>query len=202
MRSRERNEFGMKQPQVRLTRAVVVVATLVALVGCTTQTAVPVVGPKVSVDGAVAEFPPADRGEPITLTGPTSDGSTFNPAAVSGRVVVLNLWYAGCAPCRAEAKSLQSLSTEFKADGVAFVGVDTYDTAATANSFRTHYGVTFPSILDRDTGEVQLQLTGTYSAKATPATIVLDKQGRPAARILGPIDPSVLRTLIRDQLAQ
>jgi peroxiredoxin len=182
--------------------SLLVIASLVALAGCSSQTVIPETGPKVSDDGAVAEFPRADRGKPITLTGQTSDGTSFQPAAVSGKVVVLNFWYAGCAPCRVEAASLQSLFTEFEQENVAFVGVDTYDTAATANAFRAHYGVTFPSILDRDTGAVQLQLAGTYSTKATPATIVLDKQGRPAARILGPIDESVLRTLIRDQLDQ
>ena len=39
--------------------------------------------------------------------------------------------------------------------------------------------------------------------QATPTTLVLDKQGRVAARIIGPIDsPSILSTLVKDALAE
>jgi hypothetical protein len=38
---------------------------------------------------------------------------------------------------------------------------------------------------------------------ATPTTLVLDKQGRVAAKIIGPIDgTSVLSTLVKDALAE
>jgi hypothetical protein len=62
--------------------------------------------------------------------------------------------------------------------------------------------VTFPSVLDRDTGSVLLAFSKTVPPKATPTTLVIDKQGRVAARILGAIpDKSILDSLISDAVA-
>ena len=56
-------------------------------------------------------------------------------------------------------------------------------------------------MLDARDGTVQLALSGQIAPNAVPATIVLDKQGRVAARVLGAIDgKSILQTLVGDEL--
>ncbi len=63
--------------------------------------------------------------------------------------------------------------------------------------------MTYPSVLDRDTGSVLLAFSGTVPPKATPTTLVIDKKGRVAARILGAIpDRSILDTIISSTLAE
>jgi len=152
----------------------------------------------------VTEIKPADRKEAVPFSGKTEEGSTFSTAAHAGDVIVVNFWYAGCPPCRVEAKTLQKLSTQYAGKGVDFVGVNTRDDAASAKSFDTTFGVTYPSILDAQKGAVQLAFSGTYRPNATPTTIILDKQGRVAARIEGPINdqPSTVSTLIDSALAE
>ena len=59
-------------------------------------------------------------------------------------------------------------------------------------SFAAAHGITYPSIIDVDTGAVRLAFAGKMSPTATPTTIVLDKQGRIAARVLGELDSSAI----------
>ena len=152
----------------------------------------------------VTELKPSERGKPMDFSGKTEDGTTFSAQANRGDVIVVNFWYAGCPPCRAEAVDLQKIYAKYKTKGVTFIGVNTRDDAATARTFDQKFGVTYPSILDADGGAVQLAFSGSMRPNATPTTLVLDKQGRVAARMAGSIDdqPSTLTTLIDSALAE
>ncbi|WP_410783746.1 TlpA disulfide reductase family protein [Leifsonia sp. SIMBA_070] len=154
-------------------------------------------------DGTVSEYADANRGAPVSFTGTLQDGSTVSSSKYAGKVLVVNFWYAGCPPCRVEAPALETLSQKYADQGVAFLGVNLYDSAQTAASFEKDKGVTYPSVLDRDTGSVLLAFSKTVPPKATPTTLVVDKKGRVAARILGAIpDKSILDSLISDAVAE
>lgn len=149
----------------------------------------------VSADGAYLELEPSQRDAPIEFSGATIDGGTVDSADLLGSITVVNFWYAGCPPCRVEAPSLASLSTEL--DDVAFVGVNIYDTAEVADAFDREFGIDYPSILDANSGAVQLAFAGQVATNAVPTTIVLDTDGRVAARISGVIrDPAILLAMI------
>lgn len=149
----------------------------------------------VAGDGSVTELKAADRGSPISVKGKTADGRPVDIANDRGHVVVLNVWYAACAPCRSEAPDLRKLATAFTKDKVAFVGINTRDDAATARAFQQDFSITYPSVLDTS-GSVILGLRGKVSPNAVPTTLVVDKQGRIAGRVLGIADPSTLRSMI------
>jgi thiol-disulfide isomerase/thioredoxin len=152
----------------------------------------------------VTEVKPGDRKAPVEFSGTTEDGSTFSSSAHTGDVIVVNFWYAQCPPCRLEAKSLEKIVKNYAPKGVQFVGVNTRDDKSDAQAFDETFGVTYPSIIDAASGKAQLAFSGTYRPNATPTTIVLDKQGRVAARIEGPINdqPSTLTSLIDTALAE
>lgn len=154
-------------------------------------------------DGTVSEFAADNRGESVSFEGKLTDGSPVSSKDYAGDVLVVNFWYAGCPPCRVEAPDLEALYQKYKAEGVDFLGVNLYDTASTAESFDEDKGVTYPSVLDRDTGSVLLAFSKTVPPKATPTTLVIDKKGRVSARILGAIpDRSILDSLISDAVAE
>lgn len=154
-------------------------------------------------DGSVTEIALADRGQPIEFSGETETGETVTSADKLGQVLVVNFWYASCAPCRAEASDLQALNAEFENDGASFLGVNVRDQAPNAIAFNETYSVTYPSVLDVDDGAMQLAFSGSIPPNAVPTTLVLDAQGRVAARILGQVTtPSILQTLIRDTIAE
>ncbi|WP_223693375.1 TlpA family protein disulfide reductase [Leifsonia poae] len=154
-------------------------------------------------DGTVSEFAVNNRGDAVTFSGKTGTGETVSSMQYAGDVLVVNFWYAGCPPCRVEAPELEKLYKKYQAQGVGFLGVNLYDSEATSASFENEKGITYPSVLDRDTGSVLLAFSKTVPPKATPTTLVIDKKGRVAARILGALpDPSILDTLIHDTLAE
>ncbi|MET0976991.1 MAG: TlpA disulfide reductase family protein [Leifsonia sp.] len=157
----------------------------------------------VAGDGTVTEIAAADRDAPVEFSGTTESGDAFDSADHAGDVLVVNFWYAGCAPCRAEAADLESISQEFAGDGAAFVGVNVRDQAANAIAFDKRYGVSYPSIMDLESGSVQLAFAGKVPPNAVPTTLVLDSEHRVAARILGQLQsPSILETLVRDTIAE
>jgi peroxiredoxin len=154
-------------------------------------------------DGTVSEFAADNRGAAVEFEGKLTDGSPVSSKDYAGDVLVVNFWYAGCPPCRVEAPDLEALYQKYKAEGVGFLGVNLYDSASTAESFEKDKGVTYPSVLDRDTGSVLLAFSKTVPPTATPTTLVIDKKGRVSARILGALpDRSILDSLISDAVAE
>ena len=139
--------------------------------------------------GSVAEVAPAERGEPVDLSGQSLEGDPVDLADTRGQVTVINVWWSGCGPCRAEMPMLVDVSEE-KSD-VAFLGINTRNPdRGTALAFQREFDVTFPSIYD-NTGAPLLAFGGRYAPQGMPSTVVLDEQGRVAALITGPI-PSQL----------
>lgn len=157
----------------------------------------------VAGDGSITEIASKDRGEPIEFVGKLDTGGSISSSDLTGKVTVVNFWYAGCAPCRAEAPDLQSLWEKNKNENVAFLGVNVRDQLSTAIAFSKEYGITYPSVLDARTGSLQLAFSGTVAPNAVPTTLVLDQQGRVASRILGRIpDAGILDTLIASTIAE
>jgi peroxiredoxin len=147
-------------------------------------------------DGTVTEYATAERSKINPWSGITESGNRLDSSSLEGFVVVMNWWYAACAPCRAEAPDLVGLSEEFAKRSVQFVGVNVRDTAETALAFDRRFGITFPSVIDQQSGAVSLAFSSVVSPQAVPTTLVITRDGKVASRVLGRIDRSVLRELI------
>ena len=184
---------------------VVATASMLLLVGCTATDQLAIDygsgGNKnyVAGDGSILEIPTANRKDPIVFTGVTDAGDEVASSDYQGTVLVVNFWAGYCAPCRAEAPELEKLSQKWASRGARFLGVNTYDEAPTAQAFARNYGVTYPSVIDANSGAVQLAFAGTVAPSALPTTIILDGSGRVAARILGQIESaSILDAIIKN----
>ncbi|WP_425455961.1 TlpA family protein disulfide reductase [Arthrobacter echini] len=150
-------------------------------------------------DGSVTEYAASERGEPVDVSGTLFGGAAVSSAEWDDQVTVLNFWYAACAPCREEAADLVALHDEYAPQGAAFYGVNIRDEQATAEAFERSFGIPYESFNDKD-GGVLLDMTQYVPPQAVPTTIVLDREGRVSARILGIADRSTLDALIRDVL--
>ncbi|UKA56631.1 TlpA family protein disulfide reductase (plasmid) [Arthrobacter sp. FW305-BF8] len=150
-------------------------------------------------DGSVSEYATGARGAAVEMSGVLYDGTAVSSAHWKGNVTVLNVWYAGCAPCRKEAPDLEALHQAFKDDGVRFYGINVRDTAATAAAFERTFGTTYPSLNDSD-GGILLALSDHVPPRAVPTTLILDRQGKVAARVLGLAEKSTLKALITSAL--
>ena len=101
---------------------------------------------------------------------------------------------------RAQAATLVALATDYADQGVHVLGINGEDAAGAAQAFEQTFDVPYPS-LDDSQGSAVAALQGVVPVNAVPTTIVLDREGHVAARILGLADPSTLRTLVDDALA-
>lgn len=152
--------------------------------------------------GTVTQLQPDQRDEPIVMSGPKVGGGTLDLASYRGKVVLLNVWGSWCAPCRKEAPDLQAAWQELGGKPVQFFGINTRDDAAgAAEAFERGFGITYPSFRDPD-GSLQLVFRETLPPKAIPSTLILDRQGRVAARVIGGTTRATFVGLISDVLAE
>jgi thiol-disulfide isomerase/thioredoxin len=133
--------------------------------------------------GADGLIPPGDRDPAPALSGDTLDGGTLDVADLRGDVVVLNFWASWCGPCVAEAANLVAVSEQTADRGVRFVGVNIRDDRATALAFERKHGVEYPS-LDDQPGALLTRFRKLVP-QTPPTTLLLDREGRIAARFIG-----------------
>src|SRR5665647_2124582 len=154
-----------------------------------------------SGDGTIERVALDQRSAPLALSGTTLDGAAWNVADAKDKVLVLNVWGQWCGPCVAEMPHLQQVWSQLSAAGrqVQFMGVNYRDGAETARAFLRVNKITYPSLED-DGGRTLLALRG--KANTTPTTLVLDRQGRIAARVSGPVTASTLSGLVNDVLGE
>jgi thiol-disulfide isomerase/thioredoxin len=152
----------------------------------------------------VTTIPPAEREPAPDFGGPIlgDDGAEFTLSDAQGEIVVLNVWGSWCPPCRKEAPALQAVHDEVADEGVRFVGVNTRDPNTTdALRFEEEFGITYPSVVDTD-GRRLLAFRETLPPNAIPTTLVIDRAGNLAVRVLGEVTETTLRGLIDDVLAE
>jgi thiol-disulfide isomerase/thioredoxin len=145
----------------------------------------------ISGNGIVTIIERSEREVAPPITGPLLDGGNY--LQEKGRVQLMNVWASWCSPCRAEAPALQDLSVAHPQ--VQFVGVLTRDNLVAARAFVERFGLTYPTIID---DALLADFTGQLSVNAIPTTLLIDKEGKVAARISGEITYSTLDELLTD----
>lgn len=137
------------------------------------------------------------------LSGETIDDKQLAVSSFKGKVVVLNVWGSWCAPCRAEAPNFEKVYKDLKPKGVQFVGINVADPQArSARAFEEQYGVTYPSLYDPSSKLMLRFEKGTLNPQAIPSTLVLDRDGKIAARSLAALSEEKLRKMIDPVLAE
>jgi thiol-disulfide isomerase/thioredoxin len=145
-------------------------------------------------------FPAGHRQAVPDLSGVTLTGAHLRLSGYRGRVVVLNFWASWCELCRAEAPVLARLSRGYQARGVQFIGIDINDTRASGQAFERRFGIGYPSLKDPS---ARLELAfGRLLPPAIPDTLVLDRTGHVAARVIGKVTYAGLRHLLDQALGR
>jgi thiol-disulfide isomerase/thioredoxin len=149
-------------------------------------------------DGSVRSIPAGERGDPVDFDGTDLEGRHLALSSMRGKPTVVNVWWAGCPPCRKEAPLLVGAQEEL-GDGAHFVGIDIRDGGTAAGqTFQRQFGISWPSFYSPG-GEAVLAFAGTLTPNSVPATVVLDPQGRVAASIIGEVPTKLtLVQVVRD----
>ena len=128
------------------------------------------------------------------------NGATVSLDDWRGKVVLLNLWATWCVPCRKEMPALDRLqgalgSSDFE---VVALSIDRAG-AAGARRFLDSIGIKNLKLYADPTAK----LANTFRAPGLPMTILVDRQGREAGRLIGPAewDSAEAQALITKALA-
>jgi thiol-disulfide isomerase/thioredoxin len=170
-------------------RFVLLVVLAIALTGCGGGGTSSAEESFVSGDGSTTFIKIADRKIAPAISGLTLSGTNYT--YTKDKVAVVNVWASWCSPCRAEAPILVSLANKYT--NVDFIGILTRDNPANAEAFERRFNIPYPTVID---DSILIGFKGSLPANAIPSTVILDKNGRVAARISGVVTVASLTQLI------
>jgi len=148
-----------------VTRTLVVIGFLLALIGCYSGTHPPRIG------SAAPDFTVQDSDHKVTL-------SQFR-----GQVVVLNFWATWCPPCIEETPSLVKMQSRMKDKGVVVLAVSIDVDEAAYHKFLKDYGVNMVTVRDEDQKTPSL-----YGTHGWPESYVIDRNGIIRRKFIGAVE--------------
>jgi len=114
-----------------------------------------------------------------------------------GSVVVVNFFASWCVPCRAEHAELARAADTFQAQGVRFLGIVYQDKADAVKSFLDQLGRPYDVATDPSS-----RAAIDFGMFGVPETFFIDRNGRIAGKIAGPVSYNVVLENVGRLLAQ
>jgi thiol-disulfide isomerase/thioredoxin len=140
-------------------------------------------------------YPAGSRQRAPALAGAGLDGGRVSLRAVArGNIVFVNVWASWCTPCRTESPLLARSAAALSGRGIRFLGIDETDRPSAARAFVRHTGATYPQLVDPD-GKL-LRTLRMLPQRGIPSTLVIDRRGRIAGRVIGAITAAEIRVVV------
>ncbi|MFW6597607.1 TlpA family protein disulfide reductase [Propionibacteriaceae bacterium Y2011] len=193
----ERRSAGRRWAGRRGLGAVVALVLLALLSACNSGPTETAGQGFVEAEPGVTQVPPAERQAAPVVHGTSLDGEPLSTEDYPGKVIVINVWGSWCPPCRAEAPDLVAAADQ-TAEVAQFIGLNIRDPdPAQAQAFVRAFDITYPSIYDPSGAEL-LKFADHLPPGMIPSTLVIDADGRVAARVIGVISTGSLVALVND----
>ncbi len=125
------------------------------------------------------------------------DGRPVRLSDYTGRPVLINAWATWCPPCRAEMPALHAFYQAHQADGLELLAINAGEAQATAASFITAQGFTFPVLLDPGA-----RLLDALGIRSFPTSVLVGRDGRVKFIHIGLLDEGLLQSEILPLLGQ
>ena len=139
---------------------------------------------------------PAPQTSLPPLTGLLSDGTQvpgLDPAIFKGKVSVVNVWASWCVPCHDEAPLLTELGKDSR---LQVVGINYKDAPENARRFLGRYGNPFGMVGVDANGRAAIE----WGVYGVPETFVVGRDGKIAYKLVGPITPDNLNSVVKAEI--
>ncbi len=139
---------------------------------------------------------PAPATELPPIADLTRDGTPvpgLDAAAFKGAVTVLNVWASWCVPCHDEAPLLVTLAADKR---IRVVGINYKDQPDNARRFLGRYGNPFAANGADGNGRASIE----WGVYGVPETFIVGRDGRIAYKLIGPITPENLQTVLKPEI--
>ena len=112
-----------------------------------------------------------DEGQPVSL------------ADFRDKIVVLNFWASWCGPCVDEMPSLKRFTDHYAGRDVVVIAVSHDQDPEAYKQFLSKYQINFLTLRNAPP-----KVAETYGTYVLPETYIINREGRVARKIIGPID--------------
>jgi cytochrome c biogenesis protein CcmG/thiol:disulfide interchange protein DsbE len=117
----------------------------------------------------------------------------LDAASFTGEVTVLNVWASWCVPCHDEAPLLVKLAGDKR---IRVAGINYKDQPDNARRFLGRYGNPFVANGADSNGRASIE----WGVYGVPETFIVGRDGRIAYKLIGPITPENLETVLKPQI--
>jgi cytochrome c biogenesis protein CcmG, thiol:disulfide interchange protein DsbE len=117
----------------------------------------------------------------------------LDPAAFLGGVSVLNVWASWCVPCHDEAPLLVRLAQDKR---IRVVGINYKDQPENARRFLGRYGDPYAANGADENGRAAIE----WGVYGVPETFVVGRDAHIAFKLIGPITPDNLDTVLKPEI--
>ncbi len=151
-------------------------------------------------DGIKARYSNITRGNTAPVfTANDIDGKVYSSADYAGKVLVLDFWFSGCIPCKAEMPYMEKLAEKMKGENIQFftLSLDTGEQLLKAWK---------ELVKDKNGATLQLnvpngfksEVAKHYGIRSVPRIVIIDQQGKIVdAFAKRPSDPKLYQQLLR-----
>jgi thiol-disulfide isomerase/thioredoxin len=128
-----------------------------------------------------------------------TNGVSYTPKSLAGKVVVINFWATWCKPCLHEIPDLSKISEQYKDRDVVVLGVLANDNPdnSTLLNFQSDNDMSFPVV--RWTSDI---MAAFQYPQSLPTTFIYDRGGRQAHVQVGAMRAERLAQILEPLVAQ
>ncbi|HEY6257774.1 MAG TPA: DsbE family thiol:disulfide interchange protein [Xanthobacteraceae bacterium] len=195
MAAASQNTAGEDTPKVGRRRLIVLIP-LIGFLGLATLFVIRLyAGDPSRIPSALIGHPAPQTNLP-PLAGLARDGAPvpgLDPAAFHGAVSIINVWASWCVPCHDEAPLLVQLAQDKR---IRIVGINYKDQADNARRFLGRYGDPFAANGADENGRAAIE----WGVYGVPETFVVGRDARIAYKLIGPITPDNLDTVLKPEI--
>jgi cytochrome c biogenesis protein CcmG/thiol:disulfide interchange protein DsbE len=117
----------------------------------------------------------------------------LDPAALTGKVSIVNVWASWCVPCHDEAPLLTELGKDKR---LQVIGINYKDSAENARRFLGRYGNPFGMVGVDGNGRAAIE----WGVYGVPETFIVGREGKIVYKLVGPITPDNLDSVVKAEI--